>query len=74
MEVQMETLTEEQAAKFLGVPLKTLRYFRLYGKGPRYIAYGQRTRVYRVADLVAFQDSCAAVRTTAKAERAAISA
>ena len=79
MNAAAEILSEEQAAKYLGIPLKSLRYMRICRKGPAYIGYGERTRVYRVADLIAFQDSCrhdsySRDNGTPMTERAAISA
>lgn len=45
-----------EAARILGVCVDTLKYWRVQGKGPRYVKYGYCVR-YRVKDLEAFMEA-----------------
>lgn len=49
-------LTDVQAAERLGLAVKTLRNWRVSGRGPRFIRLGRAVR-YAVADLDAFIES-----------------
>jgi len=50
-------LTPSEAAAFLAVNPKTLANWRVSGKGPDFLKYGQRMVRYRFADLVAWRDA-----------------
>jgi predicted DNA-binding transcriptional regulator AlpA len=52
-----QTLNEMEAARFLGLRAsKTLYFWRVQGRGPRFMRYGTRCIRYRVKDLVAWQE------------------
>jgi len=52
-----QTLNEMEAARFLGLrAAKTLYFWRVQGRGPRFMRYGARCIRYRVKDLVAWQE------------------
>ncbi|MBO0712840.1 MAG: DNA-binding protein [Acetobacteraceae bacterium] len=51
------------AARFVGLALRTLEKHRIYGTGPRYSKLGGRV-VYRVADLQAWVDAAAKSSTS----------
>ena len=44
-------LSETDAAVFLGVPRRTLNWWRLSGRAPRHITVGKRQAVYEMAAL-----------------------
>jgi hypothetical protein len=57
LEVDMEnnvSLSDVQAAAFLGLRPQTLRNWRHFGKGPKYSRPGGRRVVYRIRDLEEF--------------------
>jgi predicted DNA-binding transcriptional regulator AlpA len=47
-------LTENQAADFLGLSVRTLQAWRVRGGGPRYVKIGRAVR-YQRRELAAFQ-------------------
>ncbi len=47
-------LTQNQAAKFLGISHRTLENYRLTGAGPKYVRIGKRLVRYRKSDLLEF--------------------
>jgi predicted DNA-binding transcriptional regulator AlpA len=47
-------LTENQAADFLGISVRTLQAWRVRGGGPRYVKIGRSVR-YQRRELTAFQ-------------------
>jgi predicted DNA-binding transcriptional regulator AlpA len=49
-------LTENQAAEFLGLSVRTLQAWRVRGGGPRYAKLGRAVR-YRRSELVSFQQA-----------------
>lgn len=53
----MTLFNEEEAAKYLRIEVKTLRWLRWREKGPNVIKIG-RTPVYDQADLDAYIESC----------------
>ena len=48
---QPNTLTPQQAAKYMGISEAVLRLWRSEGKGPRYFRAGEKLVRYRRADL-----------------------
>jgi hypothetical protein len=56
-------LTENQAADFLGVSVRTLQAWRVRGGGPRYLKIGRSVR-YQRRELVAFQKAHTVSSTT----------
>ena len=50
-------MAERQAAEYLGVSVHSLRRWRVYGGGPRYLKMGSRI-VYQIKELDAFQATC----------------
>ena len=50
-------LTEREAAKYLGIELRTLAAWRQRGDGPVAVILGPKTVRYRSADIIAFVDS-----------------
>ena len=56
-------VTENQAAEFLGVSVRTLQAWRIRGGGPRYCKIGRAVRYQRKV-LVAFQEACTVSSTT----------
>lgn len=48
---QPNTLTPQQAAKYMGISDAVLRLWRSAGKGPRYFRAGEKLVRYRRADL-----------------------
>jgi hypothetical protein len=51
------TITETEAARFLGLrSAKTLYFWRLKKTGPPWMRYGTRCIRYRVKDLIAWQE------------------
>jgi hypothetical protein len=50
------SLTDEEAARVLGVAVKTMRNWRSKGFGPPWIAVGRKLVRYRPSDLRAFQE------------------
>jgi predicted DNA-binding transcriptional regulator AlpA len=53
----IKLLNERQAAAFLGIAVDTIRHWRLKKRGPVCIRLGGAIR-YRMADLMAYIDSC----------------
>lgn len=53
-----EALTEQGAARILGLSVATLRAWRLKSKGPRFVRFGRAVR-YLELDLVRYIDACA---------------
>ena len=51
------SLTEEEAARIVGVAVKTMRNWRSKGIGPPWIAVGRKLVRYRPADLRAYQEA-----------------
>lgn len=51
----MDLLTTEETAKFLHIPLATLRHWVATNQGPPSARIGRR-RMFRKADLIAFVD------------------
>ncbi len=49
-------LTENEAAGFLRLSIKTIQCWRLRRVGPKYVKQGRSIR-YRMADLVAYQEA-----------------
>jgi excisionase family DNA binding protein len=47
----LQTLTPQQAAKYLGISEASLRLWRSESKGPRYFRAGEKLVRYRRADL-----------------------
>jgi predicted DNA-binding transcriptional regulator AlpA len=58
-------LSENQAAEFLGVSVRTLQAWRVRGGGPQYVKLGRAVR-YQRRELVAYQ-RLNTVRSTAEA-------
>lgn len=56
-------LSEEAAARFLGVTKRTLKQWRQDGRGPRFVKVGRSVR-YRMTDLEAFVESHTFTNTT----------
>jgi predicted DNA-binding transcriptional regulator AlpA len=56
-------LRTPEAARFVGLSIRTLEKHRIYGTGPRYSKLGGRV-VYRVEDLQAWVDSGAKASTS----------
>jgi predicted DNA-binding transcriptional regulator AlpA len=56
-------LTENQAAEFLGMSVRTLQAWRVRGGGPPYVKIGRAVR-YRRRTLVAFQEQHTVTSTT----------
>ena len=54
MELQMEALSDDQAAKILGVAIQTLRNWRHLKRGPAYLKIGRSVR-YQLVDLKQFK-------------------
>lgn len=50
-------LAEKQAAEYLAISVHTLRRWRVYGGGPRFLKMGSRV-VYPIEELDAYQASC----------------
>lgn len=50
-------LDERLAAEYLGVSVHSLRRWRVYGGGPRFLKMGARC-LYPIAELEAYQASC----------------
>ena len=55
-------LRTPEAARFVGLSIRTLEKHRIYGTGPRYSKLGGRV-VYRVEDLQAWVDAAAKTST-----------
>jgi excisionase family DNA binding protein len=53
-ETMADLLTQDEAAKFLRLPPRTLETWRVRGGGPRYIKISRRSVRYRRADLDAW--------------------
>lgn len=53
MESQEGLVDERAAAEYLGVALRTVQWWRVVGRGPRFVKLGRLVR-YRIGDLVAF--------------------
>ena len=56
-------LRTPEAARFVGLSIRTLEKHRIYGTGPRYSKLGGRV-VYRVEDLQAWVDAAAKAATS----------
>jgi len=56
-------LRTPEAARFVGLSIRTLEKHRIYGTGPRYSKLGGRV-VYRVEDLQAWVDAAAKESTS----------
>ncbi len=56
-------LRTPEAARFVGLSIRTLEKHRIYGTGPRYSKLGGRV-VYRVEDLQAWVDAAAKASTS----------
>jgi predicted DNA-binding transcriptional regulator AlpA len=56
-------LTENQAADFLGLSVRTLQAWRVRGGGPRYVKIGRAVRYQRRA-LIKFQEDNTVASTT----------
>ncbi|MGH7087779.1 MAG: helix-turn-helix transcriptional regulator [Stellaceae bacterium] len=56
-------LRTPEAARFVGLSIRTLEKHRIYGTGPRYSKLGGRV-VYRLEDLQAWVDSAVKVSTS----------
>ena len=63
-------ITEQEAAEFLGVQVKTLQEWRTKGRGPRFVRLGTRMVKYRRRELISFSDD-RLVSSTAEASKAA---
>jgi hypothetical protein len=50
-------LNEEEAARVIGVAVKTMRNWRLKGIGPPFVATGPKLVRYRPRDLRAYQEA-----------------
>jgi hypothetical protein len=50
-----DALTEDEAARFLGVSPSFLAKRRCYGEGPAFVKYGGKRVVYLKADLEAYR-------------------
>ncbi|GGF11710.1 hypothetical protein GCM10011611_16730 [Aliidongia dinghuensis] len=61
--VPQRYLRTPEAARFVGLSIRTLEKHRIYGTGPRYSKLGGRV-VYRVEDLQAWVDSAAKASTS----------
>ena len=62
-------LTREEAAKYLGLGLRTLDNWRSQGRGPRYLKLGSRV-IYPLQELDAFK-AANLRQSTAETKRAA---
>ena len=56
-------LRTPEAARFVGLSIRTLEKHRIYGTGPRYSKLGGRV-VYRVEDLQSWVDAAAKASTS----------
>ncbi|MDE2467844.1 MAG: helix-turn-helix domain-containing protein [Bradyrhizobium sp.] len=56
-------LRTPEAARFVGLSIRTLEKHRIYATGPRYSKLGGRV-VYRIEDLQAWVDNAAKVSTS----------
>jgi len=56
-------LRTPEAARFVGLSIRTMEKHRIYGTGPRYSKLGGRV-VYRVEDLQVWVDSAAKASTS----------
>lgn len=56
-------LRTPEAARFVGLSIRTLEKHRIYGTGPRYLKLGGRV-VYRVEDLQSWAESGAKASTS----------
>ena len=56
-------LRTPEAARFVGLSIRTLEKHRIYGTGPRYAKLGGRV-VYRLEDLQTWVDSAAKASTS----------
>ncbi|GGF50603.1 transcriptional regulator [Aliidongia dinghuensis] len=61
--VPQRYLRTPEAARFVGLSIRTLEKHRIYGTGPRYSKLGGRV-VYRVEDLQAWVDSAVKASTS----------
>lgn len=50
-------LAEQQAAEYLGISVYSLRRWRVYGGGPRFLKMGSRV-VYPISELDDYQSAC----------------
>ena len=53
-----QALTEQEAARILGLSIATLRAWRLKSKGPRFVRFGRAVR-YLESDIARYMDACA---------------
>jgi hypothetical protein len=51
------SLTDEEAARVIGVAVKTMRNWRTKGMGPPWVAVGRKLVRYRPSDLRAYQEA-----------------
>ena len=65
-------LRTPEAARFVGLSIRTLEKHRIYGTGPRYSKLGGRV-VYRLEDLQAWVDRGALEHESKRAEREKLS-
>ena len=56
MQVMKPLLTDRKVAELLNISLSTIRKWRVYGKGPRFVKHGAAVR-YREEDVRAWIES-----------------
>ncbi|MBN2326727.1 MAG: helix-turn-helix domain-containing protein [Candidatus Omnitrophica bacterium] len=57
-------LNEREAARMLGLSVRTLQTWRRVGGGPRYVSLSRRAIRYRIADIEEWMDQRVAQNTT----------
>lgn len=50
-------LTQKQAAAYLGISPDTLRTWRRFGRGPKFVMIGKKCVRYRLEDLEAYRSA-----------------
>ena len=63
MDETTKLVNEKEAAKFLGLSVRTLQAWRLQGKGPKWKKLGRAVR-YALPDLEAFLEACTRTSTS----------
>jgi len=61
-------MTEQAAARVLGLSVATLRAWRLKHKGPRFVRFGRAVR-YLEDDIARYMEACAVSATSRAAPR-----
>lgn len=50
-------MTEKELAEYLGLKPRTLQFWRLFGRGPKFIKISSRLIRYRACDVQAWMDN-----------------